>query len=68
MDNDRFSDLMSWLMLNTMNTAVLFSQQQKQRPLTTEEIEECQSETMRCAEVLRAGYRDGLADALHAGG
>lgn len=60
MDIDRFADLLSWVMMNTMNTALIFDQQQKQRPLTSEEIEALQLKTMRCVEVLRDGYLDGL--------
>lgn len=61
MDSNHLSDLMPWIMLTALNTAILVDQQQKQRPLTSEEIEASHLRAMECAEALRAGYRHGLA-------
>jgi hypothetical protein len=60
MDSCSFADLLSWTMLNALNSSVLVEQNQKQRPLTPDEVEACHLKAMQCAEVLRDGYLDGL--------
>lgn len=68
MKQDQFDDLLSWTMLSAMNSHVIVAQLQKQRPLTPDEIEECQEAASAYAEVIREGYQAGREEARRSGG
>jgi len=67
MTQDEFDDLLSWTMLGAMNSAVIVAQLQLQRPLTPEEIADCQEAASAYAEVIREGYQDGREEARRSG-
>lgn len=64
MNQDQFEELLSWTMLGALNSAVIVDQLQKQRPLTPQEIEDCQESASALAEIIRIGYQDGREEAL----
>ena len=63
MNDEQFNELLSYLMVNAMHSAVLVAQGQEQRPLTREEIDQCHMGTSRTALAYQKGLRDG-ADSL----
>lgn len=62
--DDKLDSLISWTMVVAMNTSVLVAQQQMQRPLTPDEIDNCQARAGEMAGILRDGFRDGYEAAM----
>jgi hypothetical protein len=64
MRQDQFDSLLSWTMLNALNSALIFEQNQKQRPLTQEEVEDCMQRHHGVADVV-VDFLRGNRSTLH---
>lgn len=53
MNDDQFNELLAYAMLAAVNTTQLLFQQNHQRSLTEEEVDACQSYTLRAAQKLK---------------
>ena len=65
MSENKFDTLISWTMVVAMNTAVLVDQQQRQRPLTPDEIDACHERAGEMAGILREGFQAGFDAAIN---
>ena len=60
MNRDQYANLLSWTMFSALNSAVIVAQNQQQRPLTPEEIENCQEAAAALVEGMKESYLVGV--------
>lgn len=59
MNSEQFNQLLSYQMLTALNTAGLFQQNQRMRPLTVEEIGQLQTDLLQAAQKLQQSLARG---------
>jgi len=60
MNSEQFNQLLSYSMLTALQTAGIFQQNQRMRPLTVEEIGQLQTDLLKAAQELQQSVARGV--------